>query len=166
MGPVRSLYEQERDLEGALSQHPSGMLRPVQMSDCGERDKRFVYDRKCVRLVYWSSSTGIKRCTIERFVCIARLLVCILTLAWYFCTRATDTAYTALMGSSVALNTDQDQVAITDELISDEIVEGLDRQTRELGASRVETGAGEGQPCAERESQEDFVEELASRRER
>lgn len=50
MGPVRSLYEQERDLEGALLQHPSGsgavMLRPVQMPDCGELEKRFVNYRK------------------------------------------------------------------------------------------------------------------------
>lgn len=61
MGPVRSLYEQERDLEGALLQHPSGggavMLRPVQMSDCGERDTFFVYDRERVRHVGGGSST-------------------------------------------------------------------------------------------------------------
>lgn len=81
---------------------------------------------------------------------------------WYV--HATDTAYSALMGSSVALNTDQDQVTVTDELISDEIALDLDGQTRKLGVAHVEAGAGEGQPCAERESQEDFVEELASRR--
>lgn len=77
---------------------------------------------------------------------------------------STDTAYSALMGSSVALNTDQDQVAVTDELVGDENVGVLDGQTRKLGVTHVEAGAGEGQPCAERESQEDFVEELTSRR--
>lgn len=40
MGPIRSLYEQEGDLERALLQPPGGapvMLRPVEMSDCGKR---------------------------------------------------------------------------------------------------------------------------------
>ena len=40
MGPIRSLYEQEGDLERALQQPPEGeavTLRPVQMSDCGEQ---------------------------------------------------------------------------------------------------------------------------------
>lgn len=73
------------------------------------------------------------------------------------------------MGSSAVLSTDQDhtdqdQVAVTDELVSDEIVGDLDRQTRKLGVAHVEAGAGEGQPCAERESQEDFIEDLTSRR--
>lgn len=37
MGPVRSLYEQEGDLERALLQQTPMVLRPVQTSDCGER---------------------------------------------------------------------------------------------------------------------------------
>lgn len=41
MGPVRSLYEQEGELERAVMQKSSGggplTLRPVQMSDCGKR---------------------------------------------------------------------------------------------------------------------------------
>lgn len=39
MGPLRSLYEQESDLERALLQQSSMAFRPVQMSDCGERCK-------------------------------------------------------------------------------------------------------------------------------
>lgn len=43
MGPVRSLYKREGGLEKVLEQRPPGqsdlqsdLLRPVQMSDCGE----------------------------------------------------------------------------------------------------------------------------------
>lgn len=40
MGPVRSLYEQEGELERAVMEQPSVgspvMLRPVKMSDCGK----------------------------------------------------------------------------------------------------------------------------------
>lgn len=40
MGPVRSLFEHESDLEKVLSHQPPGggavTLRPVEMSDCGE----------------------------------------------------------------------------------------------------------------------------------
>lgn len=50
------------------------------------------------------------------------------------------------MGSSVALNTDQDQVAVADELVGDENVGVLDGQTRKLEVTHVEAGAGEGQP--------------------
>lgn len=48
MGPIRSLYEQEGDLERALLQPPGGapvVLRPVQMSDCGERQERLGFFR-------------------------------------------------------------------------------------------------------------------------
>lgn len=41
MGPIRCLYEQEGDLETALLQQTPVVLRPVQMSDCGERHVHF-----------------------------------------------------------------------------------------------------------------------------
>lgn len=40
MGPIRSLYEEGGDFERAVAQDTSGgapiILRPVQLSDCGE----------------------------------------------------------------------------------------------------------------------------------
>lgn len=44
MGPVRSLYEQEGDLESTLLQQTPVVLRPVQMFDCGERYWHFRQD--------------------------------------------------------------------------------------------------------------------------
>lgn len=43
MGPIRSLYEEGGDFERAVEQEASGgapiILRPVQLSDCGELNK-------------------------------------------------------------------------------------------------------------------------------
>lgn len=52
MGPLRSLYEQEGELERAVMRQASGggavMLRPVQMSDCGKQDMLPLYPRRAV----------------------------------------------------------------------------------------------------------------------
>eukprot|EP00903_Cladosiphon_okamuranus_P007677 g7441.t2 len=76
MGPIRSLYEQEGDLETTLLQQTPVLLRPVQMSD-------------------------------------------------------TDAAYSALMGSTVMENPDQD-ISTAEGLVIDQLVGDLEGQTRNL----------------------------------
>ena len=51
----------------------------------------------------------------------------------------TETAYSALMGNSAGVNTDHDQVSVTEELV----VEDLEQQAGKLGVAGGEEGEGQ-----------------------
>lgn len=142
MGPLRSLYEQEGDLERALVQQTPMVLRPVQISDCGKRCTNFGRSKACMYAAKWLAQEGGLGLLGEYRITKTLDRVCF---------HPTDTAYSALMGSSAMESTGQD-VSAAEELVADQLVGDLEGQTRDIG--------GEGQASAETGLQHDFVGEL------
>lgn len=76
---------------------------------------------------------------------------------------AADMAYAFLMGTSAAANIDHVSESMPDDLIIDDVVGVLREGFGERGERHGENGArGRRQACAQREAQDDLVDELES----